>query len=213
MSYQPASPEDSDSFQTPKFSSIKAHTFSDDKIIEDLTNENLELKSRIMELNSILSITEVNHKIELNKLKMQYELSKDKIYRRYDEAQFEEKIFPLTQKCSNSMSLIFDMLKETYHANKEIERELYIYENPREEDEFATNVSLVQEEGKVLELGLTQKQAIDDPLARYGSPDEVYNSKDDLQEIIKKKDREIVKHKKFIKTLKATLEEILKSKA
>ncbi|OMJ79547.1 hypothetical protein SteCoe_20397 [Stentor coeruleus] len=181
-------------------------------MIEDLTNENLELKSRIMELNSILSITEINHKIELNKLKMQYELSKDKIYRRYDEAQFKEKIFPLTQKCYNSMSLIFNMLKETYHANKEIERELYIYENLREEAEFATNVSLVQEEGKVLSLGLTQKQVIDEPLARYDSPDEISNSKDDLQEIIKRKDREIMKHKKFIKTLKVALEEILKSK-
>ena len=206
----PNSPNGQD-FLTPKF--LENKSIHKEDLIEKLITEKLELESRIIELTNESRLAEINYQIEIRKLSEQYKLQTQTIQDKYAETQFQSKISPLTRKCSDKIEYILNVLKEFGQSNHKIDTEIN-KEFITEEDD-GIDISMVQEEGAVLELGFTQAQVFDDPLSRYNTEkneaiaDEKLHSAD-LQEIIIKKSKEIKKHKQFIKTLKASLENILK---
>lgn len=180
LSSPPVSPQGA-SFLTPRFLSSDTRTHQNERLIEKLTEENLELKSQIIDLNAALKFAEMNHKIELNNLKASYEINKNKVCERFSEAEFESKIIPLTQKCRNSILKALEIVSKRGDSEGESEfEEMSEGVKVVEEIQAGGRVNGRSESGEVVSI-----------------------------EVVRKKDKEIQKHRDFIKTLKSSLESIL----
>ena len=210
----PLSPQGQDLFLTPKFFTEAGQK---DLIIERLTNENLELHGKVVELSNSLRLAEINYSLKIGSLEEIGKAKTGSIQEKYTEVEFESKIYPLTRSCKERIEGIFSILQESCEINRSVLGELMGSgkENENEEgDDIGINMSVVQEEGGAFELAGTQAQLIDDPLTRYNrEPCEDLRDGEKLQSVrnvIKNKDREIRKHKDFIKMLKENLENILR---
>ena len=162
----PGSPSADSIFNTPKF-------HSDSLEIERLTNENLELKNKILELENELKWAKVNHKIELKSLN-QPQKANESAVEKYNDLVFERTILPIADKCKKLILNVLEGLKkgEGVLGCETAENDEEICEFYRES--CGTNAAIEELNGK-----------------------------------IKDKDKEIRKHKEFIKTLKCSLENIL----
>jgi hypothetical protein len=201
----PNSPQSTDLFLTPKFSTSEPNTHV---IIENLTKENIELKSKVIELSNILHISDINNKLEIKKIINQSERQNQTIQDKYAEAQFISKISPITQKCSEKINQVLCFLEDFAEVNKSLENDVLSLDCCQE-----TDTSLAQEKAKKFELNLAQRQASN--TINTNSPDPCIPDTSDpsnrpcVDDLIKKKDKEIAKHKNFIKMLKSSLESIL----
>ena len=206
----PNSPQAQNSlFLTPKFSAIENRNL----IIESLSSENIELKNRILELTNSLKQANINHKIEIKNIIDQHKGQGLTIQEKYDQTQFVSRISPLTKKCSEKIDLVLNFLKGFSDINKSVEREVsnHNFEEERNNSSLAQeegiNASLIQEEGKVSDFANNQGG---DPFLNYESQDfKLKSDSENYAKIVEKKDKEIRKHKDFIKMLKNSLENIL----
>jgi hypothetical protein len=99
----PVSPAGS-CFSTPKF-------LPEVEDIERLTNENLELKNKICEMENEIRSMKVNHQIEINRLKS-CENSENSAMGKYNDMIFEKKILPLTEKCKMIIENLYEKIKD-----------------------------------------------------------------------------------------------------
>lgn len=162
----PGSPSVDSFFSTPKFQSDSAE-------IERLTNENQELKNKIIELENDLKWVKINHKIELENLKS-YQKADESAVEKFNDLMFEKSILPLTQNCKKLISQILEGLDKGEGGSgcKGAENDEEICEFFRESCE---NTAAFEE----------------------------------LSKKVVEKEKEIKKHKEFIKNLKSSLENIL----
>ena len=100
----PGSPVGID-FGTPKF--------LDCEEVERLSNENLELKNKIREMENEMKLLKLNHKIEMNSLKL-YKNSDENAVDKYNDMVFESKIIPLTTKCKKLIEKVHESLNSSF---------------------------------------------------------------------------------------------------
>lgn len=120
----PGSPSVDSFFSTPKFQSDSAE-------IERLTNENQELKNKILELENELKWVKINHKIELENLKS-FQKADESAVGKYNDLIFESSILPLAQNCKKMISQILDGLEKAENGCKGAENDEEICEFFRE---------------------------------------------------------------------------------
>lgn len=193
----PNSPMAQQTFMTPKFSKDKSA--EKNRAIEKLLIENMELNGKVTELTNAMKVAEVNYKQEIMYLAEQCRSHRQSIQEKYEQTELLARIDPMAKSCKEKIELVWEMLQEAKVSHKNLEIE----------DDF-TEASFIEEEGKILKLGRTQTQVIDDPLSDYNKEQfGILKAEKDLEEVIKNKDKEIKKHKNFIKMLKSSLEKIL----
>lgn len=162
----PGSPLADSIFNTPKFQ-------SDTLEIERLTNENLELKNKILELENELKWVKINHKIEL-KNSSQPQKANESAVEKYNDLVFERSILPIVDKCKKIISQVLEGL---------------------EKGEGALGYESAENDEEICEFF---RESCGNTAAF-----------EELNGKIREKDKEIRKHKEFIKTLKCSLENIL----